>query len=243
MAAGAGAGGREALASKGAGGRSASSPRRRSPSWKKSWMPGRRPRAIWISAGRWRGSRIRSGGGSGWSTRWPGWMCCCTGSAGRCRSRRGGRRSGMRKDRQVAEDTWPVIKATAADLGAWLCWEDESGQGLRPPKGAPGAPRLHSRGHGDRRAGHAGVAGRADRGPARVRPRLIFARTAPGGAISARGSPDGLRPPPGRRAPATAWSCRPGLGRPEHPRQPRDARLITARDWLTVYRLPPYAPS
>ena len=26
-------------------------------------------------------------------------------------------------------------KSTAADLGAWLCWEDESGQGLRPPKG------------------------------------------------------------------------------------------------------------
>ncbi len=23
----------------------------------------------------------------------------------------------------------------AADLGAWLCFEDESGQGLRPPKG------------------------------------------------------------------------------------------------------------
>jgi putative transposase len=26
-------------------------------------------------------------------------------------------------------------KKTAADLGAWLCFEDESGQGLRPPKG------------------------------------------------------------------------------------------------------------
>ena len=26
-------------------------------------------------------------------------------------------------------------KRTAADLGAWVCWEDESGQGLRPPKG------------------------------------------------------------------------------------------------------------
>jgi hypothetical protein len=26
-------------------------------------------------------------------------------------------------------------KGTAADLGAWLCFEDESGQGLRPPKG------------------------------------------------------------------------------------------------------------
>jgi hypothetical protein len=26
-------------------------------------------------------------------------------------------------------------KSAAADLGAWLCYEDESGQGLRPPKG------------------------------------------------------------------------------------------------------------
>ena len=26
-------------------------------------------------------------------------------------------------------------KRTAADLGAWICFEDESGQGLRPPKG------------------------------------------------------------------------------------------------------------
>jgi hypothetical protein len=26
-------------------------------------------------------------------------------------------------------------KKTAADLGAWVCFEDGSGQGLRPPKG------------------------------------------------------------------------------------------------------------
>jgi hypothetical protein len=26
-------------------------------------------------------------------------------------------------------------KRTAADLGAWLVFEDESGQGLKPPKG------------------------------------------------------------------------------------------------------------
>ncbi|WP_417159150.1 transposase [Streptomyces gilvifuscus] len=26
-------------------------------------------------------------------------------------------------------------KKRAADLGAWLCFEDEAGQGLRPPKG------------------------------------------------------------------------------------------------------------
>ena len=48
------------------------------------------------------------------------------------------RRAAERDEEKIArwrEDTWPVIKATAADLGAWLCFEDESGQGLRPPKG------------------------------------------------------------------------------------------------------------
>jgi transposase len=33
------------------------------------------------------------------------------------------------------EETWPVVRRTAADLGAWLCFEDESGQSLRPLKG------------------------------------------------------------------------------------------------------------
>ncbi|MEP7022257.1 MAG: transposase [Actinomycetota bacterium] len=35
-------------------------------------------------------------------------------------------------------------KRTAADLGAWLCFEDESGQGLRPPKGRPWGRRGHT---------------------------------------------------------------------------------------------------
>jgi DDE superfamily endonuclease len=32
-------------------------------------------------------------------------------------------------------------KSTARDLGAWICFEDEAGQGLRPPKGRTWAPR------------------------------------------------------------------------------------------------------
>jgi hypothetical protein len=32
-------------------------------------------------------------------------------------------------------------KTTAADLGAVICFEDESGQGLRPPRGRTWAPR------------------------------------------------------------------------------------------------------
>jgi hypothetical protein len=49
------------------------------------------------------------------------------GPAGR-RARRGG-------DRQVEGSDLAGGKRTAADLGAWLCFEDESGQRLRPPKG------------------------------------------------------------------------------------------------------------
>ena len=32
----------------------------------------------------------------------------------------------------------------AADLGAWLCFEDEAGQGLRPPKGKTWGRRGHT---------------------------------------------------------------------------------------------------
>ena len=35
-------------------------------------------------------------------------------------------------------------KSTAADLGAWLCFEDESGQGLRPPNGRTWGRRGHT---------------------------------------------------------------------------------------------------
>jgi transposase len=35
-------------------------------------------------------------------------------------------------------------KRTALDLGAWICWEDESGQALRPPKARTWAPRGHT---------------------------------------------------------------------------------------------------
>jgi len=46
-----------------------------------------------------------------------------------------GQRAGRGEDRQVAGGHLAGHKSTAADLGAWLCFEDESGQGLRPPKG------------------------------------------------------------------------------------------------------------
>ncbi|GGP13487.1 transposase [Nonomuraea glycinis] len=53
-------------------------------------------------------------------------------------------------------------KATAADLGAYICFEDEAGQGLRPPKGRTWAPRgarpvVTVRGKGSGRVNIAGV--------------------------------------------------------------------------------------
>ncbi|WP_103957408.1 transposase [Nonomuraea solani] len=53
-------------------------------------------------------------------------------------------------------------KSTAADLGAYICFEDEAGQGLRPPKGRTWAPvgarpvvTVHGKGSG--RVNMAGV--------------------------------------------------------------------------------------
>ena len=53
-------------------------------------------------------------------------------------------------------------KSTARDLGAYICFEDEAGQGLRPPKGRTWAPRgarpvVSVRGAGGGRVSIAGV--------------------------------------------------------------------------------------
>jgi hypothetical protein len=54
-------------------------------------------------------------------------------------------------------------KSTARDLGAFICFEDEAGQGLRPPKGRTWAPRgarpaVTVRGGGNGKVSIAGVA-------------------------------------------------------------------------------------
>ena len=136
-------------------------------------------------------------------------------------------------------------KRTAADLGAGGVFEDESGQGLRPPKGrtwgrrgrtpvvrvtAANGPRLSVAGLLATRPGH--------------RPRLIY-RTHPGRR----------RRPGGRKGFTEADYARlldaahRQLGGPivlvwdnlsTHTSKAM-AELITARPWLTVFRLPPYA--
>ena len=136
-------------------------------------------------------------------------------------------------------------KKTAADLGAWLCFEDESGQGLRPPKGRtwgrrgqtpvvkvtgahntrislaaliavkPGQrPRLIYRVHKGRRRGKDQRKGFTEVGYARL---LDAAHQQLGGPL------------------VVVWD---NLN--THVSAAMTA-LIAARDWLTVYRLPPYA--
>jgi DDE superfamily endonuclease len=134
-------------------------------------------------------------------------------------------------------------KSAAADLGAWLCFQDESGQGLRPPKGRTWGRRGHTPvvtvtgGHDTRVSLAALIATRPG-----CRPRLIY------------------RTHRGRRG-----GKRKGFTETDYARFLDAAHqqlhgpvvlvwdnlnthvsgamreLIAARDWLTVFRLPPYA--
>ena len=129
-----------------------------------------------------------------------------------------GRRAGRGEDRRVAGGDLAGHKRTAADLGAWLCFEDESGQGLRPPKGRTWGrrgrtPVVTVTGGSNTRVSLAAlIAVRPGR-----RPRLIY-RTHRAAARHGQAQGvhrDGLRPAPGRRAPAARRARRPGLGQPE----------------------------
>jgi DDE superfamily endonuclease len=134
-------------------------------------------------------------------------------------------------------------KSAAADLGAWLCFQDESGQGLRPPKGRTWGRRgctpvvTVTGGHDTRVSLAALIATRPG-----CRPRLIY-----------------------RTHRARRGDKRKGFTETDYARfldaahqQLRDPivlvwdnlnthvsramrEFIAARDWLTVYQLPPYA--
>ena len=135
-------------------------------------------------------------------------------------------------------------KRTAADLGAWLCWEDESGQGLRPPKGRTWGRRGQTPvvkvtgGHDTRVSLAALIAIRPG-----CRPRLIFRTHRARRDDQRKGFTetdyarflDGAHQQLGGPL-VLVWD---GLNT-HTSRAMRE--LIAARDWLTVYRLPPYAP-
>jgi hypothetical protein len=136
MAPRAGAGGRPAPASKGAGGAAASSapPNRRELQALLDIGPGAWG---WADQG-WTLPRIaevvhtRFGVDYTLAGRGPAAAPPRLERAGPCPPRRRAQRG---TDRRLTEGDLADDKTAAADLGAWPVFEDESGQGLRPPKG------------------------------------------------------------------------------------------------------------
>jgi len=135
-------------------------------------------------------------------------------------------------------------KSAAADLGAWLCFEDESGQGLRPPKGRTWGRRGHTPvvtvtgGHDTRVSLAALIATRPG-----CRPRLIY-RTQLGGRRDGRRK--GFDETDYARFLDAAHQQLHGpvvlVWDNLNTHVSRAMReLIAARSWLRVYQLPPYA--
>jgi putative transposase len=134
-------------------------------------------------------------------------------------------------------------KSAAADLGAWLCFQDESGQGLRPPKGRTWGRRGRTPvvtvtgGHDTRVSLAALLAVRPGH-----RPRLIYRthRARRGDKRKGFTEADYVRfldaAHQQLRGPIVlVWdNLNTHVSRAMR-------ELIAARDWLTVYQLPPYA--
>ena len=136
-------------------------------------------------------------------------------------------------------------KRTAADLGAWLVFEDESGQGLRPPKGRTWGRRGHTpvvtvTGGSNRRVSLAALIAIK---PGR-RPRLIY--RAHRGRRRGKERRKGFTETDYARLLDAAHQQ---LGGPlvvvwdglnTHVSGAM-RELVAARSWLRVFRLPPYA--
>ncbi|MFG2123886.1 IS630 family transposase [Streptomyces sp. NPDC048710] len=155
-------------------------------------------------------------------------------------------RAGRGEDRLPEGRAVARHKRRAADLGTWLCFEDEAGQGLMPPKGRTWGQR-----------GHTPVVRVTAAGTKRVsmaaliclkpghRPRLIYRIHLDRGP--AKGRRKGFTETDYARLLDAAHQQ---LGGPivlvwdnlitHVSRTMRE--LIAARLWLTVYQLPPYAP-
>ena len=138
-------------------------------------------------------------------------------------------------------------KRTAADLGAWLCFEDEAGQGLRPPTGRTwgrrgATPVVRVTAVGTARVSLAALVCTKPGRRSRLSYRTLARRRTRG---------DGKRQGFDERDYAALLDA-------AHQRlrgpivlawdnlnthiSARMKRLITARPWLTVYQLPAYAP-
>jgi len=156
-----------------------------------------------------------------------------------------GLRAGRGGHRRLGKGGLACHKRTAADLGAWLCFEDESGQGLRPPKGRTWGrrgrtPVVKVTAQGSKRVSIAaliatrpGTAGKArliyrthlDRGPGKHRRKGFteadYARLLDGAHQQLHGPI------------VLVWDNLPSRAM---------RQLIAARPWLTVFQLPAYAP-
>jgi transposase len=134
-------------------------------------------------------------------------------------------------------------KRAVADLGAWLCFEDESGQGLRPPKGRTWGKRGRTpvvtvTGGSNRRVSLAALVAVKEG----QRPRLVFRVHAARRGDTRKGFTEAGY---ARLLDAAHQQ----LGGPlvvvwdnlntHVSRAMRE--LVAARDWLTVFQLPPYA--
>jgi DDE superfamily endonuclease len=136
-------------------------------------------------------------------------------------------------------------KRTAADLGAWLIFEDESGQGLRPPVGRTWGrrgctPVVTVTGGANKRVSVAGLIAIKPGQP----PRLIYRVHKP-----RRRSQDKRKGFTENDYARLLDAAHQQLGGPlvliwdnlnTHTSAVMTG-LIAARDWLTVFRLPPYA--
>ena len=135
----------------------------------------------------------------------------------------------------------------AAATGAYVCFEDEAGQNLRPPKARTWAPRGHTpvvrvSGKG---SGRVSVAGLVCLKPG-ARGRLFYRVRVHRGRKGERRSMSeadyaGLITAAHQELQAPVIL---DLGPPEHPRQRGDARASSSAHpgWLTEVRLPAYAP-
>ena len=134
-------------------------------------------------------------------------------------------------------------KSTAADLGAWLCFEDESGQGLRPPKGRTWGRRGQTPvvtvtgGHDTRVSLAALIAVRPGQ-----RSRLIYRthRARRGDARKGFTEQEYARLLDAAHQQLTGPIVLVWDNLNTHTSRAM-AELIAARDWLTVFRLPSYA--
>ena len=140
------------------------------------WRPGRWPPGGRTSGGRWPASATWWPGKFGVQYTIPGIWYLLRRRGWTCQI--GARRAIERDDGAIEvwkKETWPPDKRTAAALGGWIVFEDESGQSLRPPRSRTWArrgitPVIRVRGGG---TGHVSVAGLACYRPG-DRSRLIY---------------------------------------------------------------------